>query len=373
MVPRPVVSDPRVAEASRRLEGGQLREARKLLEEISAERRGDPQVLNLLGLTYFKLNLLEASRRIYEHLTARFPKAVSLRVNMGLVLLRQGRLESARDSLHAAIQLKPEHRRAHCYLGLVHFRRGDLALAREHFLKGGAADFAARVERRFAEASSILPAPEPAEDSRFQQFTGSVELDAAGRAAAEIVPKGDVAVATPSGIEAQAQEGPTGFVAGPGARARLRTDDESQAFVRREDVVAALAGGSGFGPGQGPFSGVGARSLLLLSTPGRAFALGGVKDAVIRATALRGFSGGFRLEPSPKPGPFVVLKGEGEVLLDAHAEPLMLELKAGEELGVMDAAALACSAGILGPPEAGGMRTCRGPGWIVVAPWKGKE
>jgi len=142
--------------------------------------------------------------------------------------------------------------------------------------------------------------------------------------------------------------------------------------VRREDVVAAVAGGSSFGPGQGPFSGVSAHSLLLLSTPGRAVALKDVKDASIRSPALRGFTGSFRLEPSPKPGPFVVLRGEGEVLLDAPAEPLLMELKAGEQLAVMDAAALACSAGCLGPPEASGMRSCRGPGWIVVAPWRGE-
>ncbi|MEM6861103.1 MAG: tetratricopeptide repeat protein [Myxococcota bacterium] len=355
------------------LEGGQLREARKLLEEISTQRRGDPQVLNLLGLTYFKLNLLQAARRIYQHLIGRFPKAVSLRVNLGLVLLRQGQLDLSRESLQAAISLAPEHRRAHCYLGLVHFRRGDLGLAREHFLRGGAADFAARVERRFAEGSSILPAPEPAEDSRFQQVTGSVELDAAGQAAAEIVPKGDVAHATPGGIESLAQDGPTGFVAGPGARARLRVDGSGKAFVRREDVVAALAGGASFGPGQGPFVGALPSSLLLLSTPSRAFSLQGLRDARIRAKALRGFVGELRLEPSPRPGPFVILRGSGDVLLDAPAEPLMLELEAEETLSVMDTAVLACAPGVLGGPQPSGMRICTGPGWIVVAPWRGRE
>ena len=96
-------------------------------------------------------------------------------MNLGLVLLRQGRLTEAEATLEKALRLSPDHSRAHCYLGLVLYRRGDLARARNHFLEGEAYDFASKVEKRMSR-------PAESEPSRAEQIRRVAEDGEAGLA-----------------------------------------------------------------------------------------------------------------------------------------------------------------------------------------------
>jgi hypothetical protein len=132
------------------LHRGHSAEARTALERACELKSDSAKARNLLGLAYFKLGLLEPARGIYASLVQEHPHEPALHVNLGLVLLREGRLEEAETSLRTALMLSPDHARAHCYLGLTLYRRGELLLARDHFLRGGQAEFARRLEEKLA-------------------------------------------------------------------------------------------------------------------------------------------------------------------------------------------------------------------------------
>ena len=142
------------------LDAGQMDAARDALERAYELNPESAKVQNFLGMTYFKLGLLEAAKTVYDRLIAEHDAEGPLFVNLGLVLLRQGRLVEAEDALRRALDLSPGHVRAHCYLGLVQYRRGDLIRAKENFLKGGNSDFAEKVQRKLETGAAPGPGQE---------------------------------------------------------------------------------------------------------------------------------------------------------------------------------------------------------------------
>src|ERR1700741_4133127 len=70
-------------------------EARVALERAFQISPENPKAQNPLGLVCFKLGLLEAAKSIYDRLVEEYPTEPPLYVNLGLVLLRQGRLNEA--------------------------------------------------------------------------------------------------------------------------------------------------------------------------------------------------------------------------------------------------------------------------------------
>ncbi|MBI4817372.1 MAG: tetratricopeptide repeat protein [Deltaproteobacteria bacterium] len=149
-------------------------DARGALERAFELKPENERAQNMLGLTYFKLGLLEAARILYQRLADAHPEEPSLFVNLGLVLLRQGRLQEAETTLETALRLSPGHKRAHSYLGLVLHRRGDLGRARDHLLLGGASDMVARLDRQ------SLAAPRPSEMLRAIADEGVSNIDDPG-------------------------------------------------------------------------------------------------------------------------------------------------------------------------------------------------
>ncbi len=128
-----------------------------MLEASLVRLPDEPRALNLLGLSYFKLGLLDAAKGVYERLADRFPDELPLQINLGLVLLRQGDLAAAEAVFRQALEVDPEHRRAHNYLGMVLYRRGALQEARRHFLAGGAENLADKVDHRGTDAPTHVP------------------------------------------------------------------------------------------------------------------------------------------------------------------------------------------------------------------------
>lgn len=165
------------------LAAGELSQAREALEEAVSLRPEDPKALSLLGLCCFKLEELDEAASIYTSLAHDNPLDVTLHVNLGLVELKRGRPAAAIRALEVAVNLAPDHRRAHNYLGLAFYEHGEIARAREAFLQAGAEAMVEKMDlalrEQAAEASEAsAPAPAPAAEGGEGALEAVPELQA---------------------------------------------------------------------------------------------------------------------------------------------------------------------------------------------------
>ncbi len=117
---------------------GRYAEARKELEIAQRFRPDDSDVLNLLGLVYFKTNAFPEAEVIYQRLVQENPSVFILHSNLGLILFKQGKLEEAEQYLLRAVELRPNYSKSHLYLGLLYRQRKKFGLALEHLQFAGA-------------------------------------------------------------------------------------------------------------------------------------------------------------------------------------------------------------------------------------------
>jgi Tfp pilus assembly protein PilF len=136
---------------------GRYAEARGELEQAQRLRRDDADVLNLLGLVYFKTNAFPEAEVIYRRLVNENPNVFILHSNLGLILFKQGKLDEAQRYLMRAIELRPNYAKSHLYLGLLYRQKKKLAEALEHLKFAGADKIAREVE---AEMKPAAPAQE---------------------------------------------------------------------------------------------------------------------------------------------------------------------------------------------------------------------
>lgn len=145
---------------------GRYAEARKELEAAQKMRPEDSEVLNLLGLVYFKLEALPEAEFIYRKLVRGNDDVFILHSNLGLILFKQKKMEEAEKHLLRAVELRPNYAKSHLYLGLLYKNRGKLGLALEHLKFAGAEKIAREVEDGLTgqrgPASTPAPAPAPA-------------------------------------------------------------------------------------------------------------------------------------------------------------------------------------------------------------------
>jgi uncharacterized protein (AIM24 family) len=134
---------------------GRFAEARRELESAQKLRPDDADVLNLLGLVYFKTNSFPEAEVIYRRLTSDNPNVFILHSNLGLTLFKQGKLDDAEKFLQRAIELRPNYAKSHLYLGLLHRQRKAFPLALEHLKFAGADRLAREVEKE------MQPRPDP--------------------------------------------------------------------------------------------------------------------------------------------------------------------------------------------------------------------
>src|SRR3954468_4080995 len=104
-------------------------EARGELEAAQKMRPDDSEVLNLLGLVYFKTNAFPEAEVIYRRLARENPKVFILHSNLGLFLFKQSKLDDAEQFLLRSVELKPNYAKSHLYLGLLYRARRKYNLA----------------------------------------------------------------------------------------------------------------------------------------------------------------------------------------------------------------------------------------------------
>jgi len=137
-------------------------EARRELENAQRLRPDDADVLNLLGLVYFKTNAFPEAEVIYRRLANENPNVFILHSNLGLILFKQGKLDESEHYLLRAIELRPNYAKSHLYLGLLYRQRRKFAAALEHLRFAGADKIVREVEAEMrppAAAATTVPAP----------------------------------------------------------------------------------------------------------------------------------------------------------------------------------------------------------------------
>jgi uncharacterized protein (AIM24 family) len=143
------------------LQAGQLEEARAQLEAAYQLQPDNEKGQNLLGLAYFKLGHFDRAAEIYEGLVRENAGDPTLRVNLGLVYLKSSQLQRAIREFERAVQLSPEHAKAHNYLGLALAQAGDYGRAREAFLRSGSDAMAEKMARALAADRAPRPPATP--------------------------------------------------------------------------------------------------------------------------------------------------------------------------------------------------------------------
>ena len=145
---------------------GRYAEARRELEAAQRLRPDDADVLNLLGLVYFKTNAFPEAEVIYRRLIAENPNVFILHSNLGLILFKQGKHEEAEQFLKRSVELRPNYAKSHLYLGLLYRQKKKYGLALEHLRFAGADKLVREVELEMKppepKAVPAPPAPAPA-------------------------------------------------------------------------------------------------------------------------------------------------------------------------------------------------------------------
>jgi uncharacterized protein (AIM24 family) len=142
-------------------------EARRELENAQRMRPDDADVLNLLGLVYFKTNAFPEAEVIYRRLVEENPNVFILHSNLGLILFKQGKIDESEHYLLRAIELRPNYAKSHLYLGLLYRQRRKFGMALEHLRFAGADKIVREVEAEIRPQAPaplplpVVPAPEP--------------------------------------------------------------------------------------------------------------------------------------------------------------------------------------------------------------------
>src|SRR5215211_7774402 len=139
---------------------GRYAEARRELEAAQRLRPDDADVLNLLGLVYFKTNAFPEAEVIYRRLIRENPNVFILHSNLGLILFKQNKLDDAEQFLLRAVELRPNYAKSHLYLGLLYRQRRKFNLAIEHLKFAGADKLVREVEEEVRQlvAAPVAPA-----------------------------------------------------------------------------------------------------------------------------------------------------------------------------------------------------------------------
>lgn len=122
-------------------------EAKGELEKALGLQPQDAKSQDLLAGVYFRLGLYPRAIEIWQQLARTFPRDPTLRVNLSLALFKTGQADEALHHVNEVLRIQPDHAKAWGYMGLIHWRRGQLEEARGAFLRGGQASMARRMEQ----------------------------------------------------------------------------------------------------------------------------------------------------------------------------------------------------------------------------------
>ena len=315
--------------------------ARRDLELAHRIDDHDPDVMFLLGMTYFRLDQHREAEAMFRELIAVKPDVPSLHVNRGIVLFKMDRQDEAEAEFQEALALGGAGNRPHLYLGLTHARRGEFEEALQHFEQSGAEVMASRMREKLgAEAGARLEEEDEERPSiEFAEPDAEKEVPFPPRTMAEpqdLEEALGAATAGPS-VSNQAVFTPYGEgliqIAFRGLalahRALLVSSVGNLKFERSApdaDLVRALGDGSIF------LAGHGRRLSLLTLRAGVMFHVEVGHFAACEGTLSRDL---LRLGPEDEGVRAVALQGEGIVALSTGGSPVVLDVDADSPVSVV--------------------------------------
>ncbi len=128
-----------------------LQKAREELEAAYHLRPHDEKVLNMLGMTYYKMEMLPQAEEMYITLVNSNPDVYPLQSNLGLIQLKLNKLKEAADSLNRALELQPNNSKAHFYMGLLYEKQEMWGDAQNHFEMANADKMVAKMQGKLDE------------------------------------------------------------------------------------------------------------------------------------------------------------------------------------------------------------------------------
>jgi tetratricopeptide (TPR) repeat protein len=99
--------------------GGDLNEAKELVERALRKNANDSSAQDTLGWIYLKKNMTDDALQIFTRLIKTNPDEPSFRYHLGAALLKKGEKEKARNELRAALDKKPQLAERDTILGLL--------------------------------------------------------------------------------------------------------------------------------------------------------------------------------------------------------------------------------------------------------------
>lgn len=218
-------------------ERGDFQKAREELESAYSLRPQDEKVLNMLGMTYFKMEMLPQAEEMYVALSANNPDIYTLQSNLGLIRLKLEKLEQAETALTRALELQPANPKAHFYLGLLYEKMENWDKAIFHFEYAKADKMVVRARTKLQEQRSAAAHRTTTPVLPFEVIEVLVEEETEHQMH-ETVAATDLASAAAPAIQAEEPK-PTDSeirVAGSEWMERGQSTDK----MRRKDVIEAM-------------------------------------------------------------------------------------------------------------------------------------
>lgn len=219
-------------------EQNQFQKAREELEAAYHLRPQDEKILNMLGMTYFKLEMLPQAEEMYVVLTANNPEVYTLQSNLGLIRLKLDKLEKAEDSLNRALEIQPSNPKAHFYLGLLYEKMEKLEKALFHFQQAHADKMIRKMQQKIEEERSKEYTLLPFKVLEVLDSEVSVPAQTAIMFQTSVAPQ----VLTEEATSAQEERVHVtdGEIAAAAAESEWREGGASTGKMRRRDVMEAM-------------------------------------------------------------------------------------------------------------------------------------
>jgi Flp pilus assembly protein TadD len=141
-------------DVERQLRNGQLERAEQLSAQHLNKHPQDPQMRLLVSRILDARGQSDQAREALLALTLEYPELPEPHNNLAVLYAREGRVTEAIDSLHRALQARPDYTQALENLGDLH-----LSLAREAFVRAGNSPTPSASASRKAQALTPLLSP----------------------------------------------------------------------------------------------------------------------------------------------------------------------------------------------------------------------